>query len=106
MIGTKKAVFRSLFDEGVINCKSCPKIRRYRLRWPEDAHFQISYKGERLWAYNRTFALSLLDYLDSDVRKSTRSNPFLNSVPTVFQTAKARPIVVRALKLKLGFRKA
>ena len=100
-VGTKKAVFASIDDEGVLTCKSCPTMRRYKLNWPEDAHFQISYKGQRLWAYNREFAVSLLDYLESGIRASTNARPFLNSVPAVFQSSKARPWVVRDLKKKL-----
>ena len=101
-VGAKRAVFASIDDEGVLTCKSCPAVRRYKLNWPEDAYFQITYKGQRLWAYNREFAVSLLDYLESEMRASTNSRPFLNSVPAVFQTSKARPNVVRALKQKLG----
>ena len=104
--GLKKAAFNSVENEGVLSCAACPIVRRYILNWPDDAYFQISYKGEILWAYNRDFALSLLDYLSSDLRGNTRSNPFLNSVPTVFQTAKARSVVVRDLKTKLAYSSA
>ena len=111
-IGRNKAVFDSYNDWGVLRCKVCPRVRRHVLNWPEEAHFQILYKGERLWAYNREFALQLLAYLESDKRMKTMvsttgrraTNPTLNAVPTLFQTAKARPFVVRALKQKLGLR--
>ena len=113
-IGRNKAVFDSYDDLGVLMCKACPTVRRHVLRWPEEAYFQILYKGERLWAYNREFALQLLAYLESDTRMKTMisttgrraTNPTLNAVPTLFQTAKARPVVVRALKQKLGLRTA
>ena len=105
-VGTKRAVFRSINDEGVLNCHACPSVRRYNLNWPEDAHFQIIYRGESLWAYNRAFAVSLLEYLEAGLRKTTLYDPFLNSIPTIFQTAKARPIVVKALKEKLDHPKA
>ncbi len=111
-VGGNRAVFASLDNEGVLVCKTCPSAQRYKLNWPEDAYFQITYKGQKLWAYNRAFAVSLLAYLESETRKKTMvsdggaraTRPFLNSVPTLFQTAKARPIVVRALKQKLGHR--
>lgn len=105
-VGTKRAVFMSINDEGVLNCSTCPSVRRYNLNWPKDAHFQIMYRGESLWAYNQAFAVSLLEYLEAGLRKTTLYDPFLNSVPTIFQTAKARPIVVKALKEKLDHPKA
>ena len=111
-VGGNRAVFASIYDEGVFTCDSCPTVRRHKLNWPEDAYFQIAYRGHLLWAYNREFAVSLLSYLESETRMKTMvstrgvraTRPFLNSVPTVFQTAKARPVVVRALKQKLGRR--
>jgi len=110
-IGRNKAVFDSYDDWGVLKCNACPSVRRHVLNWPEEAHFQITYKGESLWAYNRSFALDLLAYLESGARMKTMvsttgrraTNPFLNAVPTLFQTSKARPVVVKALKRKLSF---
>jgi len=111
-IGRNKAVFDSYDDWGVLRCSACPSVRRHVVSWPEEAHFQIIYKGESLWAYNRSFALDLLAYLESGARMKTMvsttgrraTNPFLNAVPALFQTSKARPVVVKALKRKLGLR--
>jgi len=108
--GKNHARFTSVNDEGVLFCKTCPTARRHVLNWPKEAYFQITYRGQKLWAYNREFALRLLKYLESNERMKTMvstngeraTNPFLNSVPTLFQTAKARPIVVRDLKRILG----
>ncbi len=70
-VGGNRAVFASLDNEGVLVCKTCPSAQRYKLNWPEDAYFQITYKGQKLWAYNRAFAVSLLAYLESETRKKT-----------------------------------
>ena len=102
-VGSGRAAFMSIGDEGALRCNACPSVRRYNLNWPEDAHFQIIYRGKILWAYNRSFAVSLLEHLEAGLRKTPKYYPFLNSVPTIFKTAKARPFVVKALKEKLGY---
>jgi hypothetical protein len=89
--------------------------RRHVVNWPEDAWFQLGYKGHTLWAYNRASALELYDYLASSERNksvevqpasggppSTVEHPFLKKIPSVFLTAKARPDIVRKLRRLLA----
>lgn len=99
---------------GVAFCANCQRHSRHTLEWPTDAWFQLDYRGQTLWAYDRASALKLLRYIESDSRTKGLDytcgghavfrtvDRFLYRVPTHFQTAKARPYVLRALKRKLG----
>ena len=101
--------FGYLKDTGVVHCRTCHRRKKHRLNWPEEAYFQVEYKGQTLWAYDREYALKLLHYIDGTGRKKRLTGPngeqdyhvqdfFLRKIPTHFQTAKARPIVVKKLR--------
>lgn len=100
----------AMSNRGIINCGNCYKSIRHRIVWPKDAWFKVEYRGKILWAYNRDYANLLLEYLESNSRAKmalAKDGPragygYLYRVPTVFQTAKARPVVVRKLRQKLG----
>ena len=93
-------------DLGVVLCSFCNIRQKHELNWPDDAYFQIDYKGETLWAYNRSYAIKLRDYIASDDRKKRHpastepyifQDRFLRKIPEHFQTAKARGDIVRKL---------
>lgn len=84
---------------GAISCAACGLNRKHDLVWPNDAFFQIEYRGSILWAFNRDSASELQTYIESEDRNRqnfTYSN-FLMKIPTVFLTKKARGAVVRKL---------
>jgi hypothetical protein len=94
---------------GVVICNVCNLRRKHNLTWPNEAFFQISYKLQTLWAYDRESALILLDYIESDERKknflSDRGSNvfmFLFGVPEVFQSRKARPIISKSMRKMLN----
>jgi len=89
--------------------------KKHNLKWPEEAYFQINYKGQVLWAFDRKYALKLLSYIESKERKKRivgysgkpwntiiSQDWFLRHIPEHFQTAKARPEIVKKLKSILG----
>ncbi len=96
---------------GTIRCNICKSISKYELTWPEEAFFQIEYKGKNLWAYDRNTAIQLLNYIKSNDRskrvESSSENYvtqdyFLRKIPEQFQTAKARNEIVKKLRKILG----
>lgn len=106
---------KKLNDTGTIRCTKCLVQTKHNLKWPQDAYFQIEYKGQALWAYDRKYALKLLSYIESTERKKRiegHSGPtwnkiisqdwFLRHIPEHFQTAKARPAIVKKLKKRLS----
>lgn len=88
---------------GTLFCLHCGMRRKHGLDWPEEAYFQISYKEQVLWAYDRRCAGELMAYIQSTDRKrgSYKFKPFLLKVPAHFLTQKARAAVVKRLKAKV-----
>ena len=97
-------------ERGTVFCSSCGLRRTHRLNWPDGAYFQIEHKGKILWAYNREMANKILEFLKSPNRKKHsfyRKGPvgswsWLRNLPTVFQTKKVTPQVVKKLEKLLG----
>ena len=100
---------------GSIRCSACLIQKKHKLNWPDDAFFQVTYKGKVLWAFDRKYALKLLTYIESKERKKRvigysgkpwntfiSQDWFLRHIPEHFQTAKARPEIVKKLKAVLG----
>ena len=106
---------KELKNTGSIRCTNCLLQTKHLLNWPSDAYFQITYKGKVLWAFDRKYTLKLLSYLESKERKKTivgysgkpwntivSQDWFLRHIPEHFQTAKARPEIVKKLRSILG----
>ncbi|MFT3998218.1 MAG: hypothetical protein QM667_12505 [Asticcacaulis sp.] len=89
--------------EGSVSCSSCGLNVKHRLSWPGDLYFQVAYRGQLLWAFDRGSAMALRDFLASKTRNAFAHgySRFLLHIPTVFKHAKAREAVVRALDKKL-----
>lgn len=79
-------------DLGSVSCGHCARRAVHQLRWPQDAHYVVAYKGKELWAFNRDSALELRDYLASGSRDLARYRwrAFLLHVPSLFKSRKAR----------------
>ena len=90
-------------DLGTVVCDACGLRRKHRLDWPSDAYFQVSYRGQVLWAFNREMAAELLRYVRASDRnrRQFRFQAFLMKVPTHFLTAKARETVADRLEKAL-----
>ena len=102
---------KELKNTGSIRCSCCLIQRKHSLNWPSDAYFQITYKGKVLWAFDRKYTLKLLSYIESKERKKRivgcsgqpwntvySQDWFLRHIPEHFQSAKARPEIVKKLK--------
>lgn len=77
---------------------------RHVFEWPQDAHFQIEYRGQVLWAFERSSMVALIDFVASTDRRNTRrpSAGFLMKVPSHFLVAKALAPVLKKLRAKMG----
>jgi len=87
-------------DVGAVVCGSCGYRKKHRLSWPDEAFFQVDYKGEVLWAFDRESATELLDHIRSEDRNRERAKwrAFLRHVPSHFLKKKARDDVSKKLR--------
>lgn len=95
-----KYLYRSHgMDIGSVHCENCHIRRKHRLKWPNDAHYAVSYKDKVLWAFDRESACDLHDFILSKTRDVSkyRWSSFLLHVPTVFKAQKAREYVAKKL---------
>jgi hypothetical protein len=89
----------SYYSFGAYACLSCHAVHRHNLDWPKDAYFQITYRGEALWAFHREAAVCLRDYVASKLRvpESHKWTRMLLHVPTTFLVQNARATVTKRL---------
>jgi len=101
--GSTDRFFRD-FDHGVISCVACGLRCKHQLDWPNDAWFQIAYRGHVLWAFDRQSATMMLSYIAGDDRSPSkfRHSRFLRKIPAHFLAAKARGAVVKKLEALLA----
>lgn len=87
------------FDIGVLVCTKCQAQRKHNLKWPDDAYFKIQYKGQTLWAFDKSSGVELLNYIQSTDRNRANflHRSFLMKVPTFFLNKKARPEISKKL---------
>ena len=86
-------------DSGSVSCLRCGAHRRHDLQWPQDAFFQIEFKGEVLWAFNLESAIELRDYIASSNRDrgEYKWQSFLMKIPKKFLLQGARDTVSKRL---------
>lgn len=90
-------------DIGSVTCHACGCRKKHSLNWPDEAYFQIAYRGKVLWAFDRESATVLLDYIRSGIRQRDREwRAFLRHVPSHFLQKKAREEVTKKLGKLLG----
>lgn len=101
----QKYSYRDMFNfkHGAMVCSSCGVRRKHDLSWPNEAYFSIDYKGNYLWAYDRSHAVELLDYIASKDRDRSKykHRSFLLHLPAIFQTHKARDYIIKHMSAKL-----
>lgn len=87
-------------DIGSIDCDQCGQRQIHQLKWPQDAYYQIEYKGQILWAFNRETATELKEYILSKERDMAKFKwqAFLLHVPTIFLKQNARDEIVKRLE--------
>jgi hypothetical protein len=97
--------FRPLGDwRGTLVCESCGKRSKHTLDWPREAYFQIEYRNQNLWAFDRASTAELIDYICASHRRADDFIywPFLMKIPHVFLTRQARETVVKRLRKRLA----
>ena len=97
-------LYRSFkYNWGTAFCISCGLRRKHELSWPQEAYFQIVYKGHVLWAFDRRCAGELLNFIQSKDRDRSKYNhsTFLLKLPPQFLAKNARDTVVKRLTQKL-----
>ena len=87
------------YELGTLVCKSCGYREKKKLVWPNDAFFQIAYKSQVLWAFDRDSTMSLRDFIASTHRdrRNHRYQLFLRHIPSHFLAKHAREPVVKKL---------
>lgn len=85
---------------GTVICPACGLRRKHTLNWPSDAFFTVDYRGHVLWAFNRSHAAALLDYIRSEDRSLSGRDwqDSLKKIPAPFKSKKARDTVVKKLE--------
>jgi hypothetical protein len=88
--------------QGRISCLACGHNGEHAVDWPREAFYQISYRGEALWAFTRNMAQDLRAVIaagaDRDaVRQASAYYIWLVRIPAGFLAAKARETVLARL---------
>lgn len=89
-----------LYRDGVVLCDACHHVGRHRLRWPADALFRWSLRGETLWAHNREHARVLLHYIGGALRDPSRYPRYargLRRLPATVIAARNRERITRLI---------
>ena len=92
---------------GRLTCLGCGLNGRHEVDWPREAFFQLDYRGETLWAFDRAMMDDILAYLTAGVdRDAVRRNSAyagrLMHLPKAFLTAKARETLVAKIEALLA----
>lgn len=84
---------------GVVRCSFCLSKLKYQLNWPQDAYYQIEYKGQVLWAFHRDAFVSMYDYIQSKLRDRKKSGHiiYLLHIPSHFLTQHARAEIIKKM---------
>jgi len=91
-----------LLHRGVVECSNCRTPIIHTLAWPEDAWWQWSIRGKMLWAWDRTHAEQILEYVRATDRPPRSTSGPIGSIPTHFLSAKVRETVVKAVERTLA----
>ncbi|WP_299042599.1 hypothetical protein [uncultured Tateyamaria sp.] len=93
--------------DGAINigtsvCSTCHTPQKIEINWPDDAHYQLSFLGKRLWFEDRDHVIGYLTLLSRPQTRLPRYQYWFDRVlPTVFKTARARKTLVPKVKKML-----
>ncbi|HEX8395027.1 MAG TPA: hypothetical protein VF665_21955 [Longimicrobium sp.] len=90
-----------LYRDGVVLCDACHHVGKHRLRWPADALFRWSIRGETLWAFHREHARVLLHYIGGALRDPSRYPRYakgLRKLPATAIAARNRERIARLIE--------
>ena len=89
-----------LLTNGVVQCSSCHANKKHTLAWPDDAYWQWEIRGQVLWAWDKSHAERILNFVTATTRPARRA-PDLRYIPTHFLTAKVRSEEQRKMTVDL-----
>ncbi|WP_171209760.1 MULTISPECIES: hypothetical protein [unclassified Ruegeria] len=99
-IGMYRHPLNSLLGTSI--CDNRHTSRKTKIRWPQDAYFQLNYSGRLLWFYNREHVAAMLELLGGKAPANhTWRYWFDRKLPTVFKTTRARRQLPAKLKRML-----
>lgn len=86
-------------NSGSVSCPSCCHHMRHNLQWPQDAFFQIEFKGDLLWAFDVESVIELRDYIASlnRARDDYKWKSFLMKIPKKFLLQGSRDTIAKRL---------
>lgn len=90
--------------EGKIICVDCGYAKNDSINWPNDAYYQLEYRGLLIWAWNRQYLRVLEYWVSSKFRKEDelpRYVYFLACLPRGIVLAKNRPGILREIRKML-----
>lgn len=92
---------------GRLSCLACGVNRTHEVDWPREAFYQVEYRDETLWAFDRTMMVDILAYLTAGADRDAvrRDSPYatrLMRLPKVFLTAKAREALAGKIEALLA----
>ncbi|WP_417496214.1 hypothetical protein [Maricaulis sp.] len=92
---------------GRLSCLGCGLNRTHEVDWPREAFYQLEYRGDTLWAFDRAMMVDLLAWLraGADREKIRQASPhasWLLRVPKAFLASKAREALVGKIGALLG----
>lgn len=92
---------------GRLSCLACGLNRTHEVNWPHEAFFQLEYRGETLWAFDRAMMVDICAYLTAGVDRDAvrRNSPYatrLMRLPKAFLAAKARETLAAKIEALLA----
>ncbi|WP_417478182.1 hypothetical protein [Maricaulis sp.] len=92
---------------GRLSCLGCGLNRTHEVDWPREAFFQLAYRGDTLWAFDRAMMVDIAAYLragpDRDaVRRQSPYATRLMRLPKTFLAARAREPLIAKIEALLG----
>ncbi|WP_339740416.1 hypothetical protein [uncultured Maricaulis sp.] len=92
---------------GRLSCLVCGLNRTHEVDWPREAFYQVAYRGEILWAFDRAMMVDTLAYLTAGADRDAvrRNSPYatrLLRLPKTFLAAKARETLAAKIEALLA----
>ncbi|SDM24741.1 hypothetical protein [Maricaulis salignorans] len=92
---------------GRLSCLGCGLNRTHEVDWPREAFYQLEYRGETLWAFDRAMMADIAAYLGAGPDRDTvrRQSPHatrLMRLPKTFLSARARETLITKIEALLG----
>ena len=96
--GTIKADNR----DGQVRCTACSHVAAHTLAWPDQAWFQVEYKGQVLWAKDQAMMIEIRRFIAAGadrnaIGKTSEWWRYLLRIPSIFLSARARDPILKKI---------